>query len=85
MLLRYRLLNLRLPNKRAPRLCVRAMSSFRYVVLGGGNASGYAANRFLNNGVSPEEVCVITDEPVSINPSPLNSHYSRWLRMNDLH
>eukprot|EP00210_Caulerpa_lentillifera_P005211 g4978.t1 len=40
------------------------MSSFRYVVLGGGNASGYAANRFIKNGVNPEEICVITDEPV---------------------
>lgn len=64
MLLRYQLRHFRVAKPRSPRLCVRAMSSFRYVVLGGGNASGYAANRFVKNGVSPEEVCVITDEPV---------------------
>eukprot|EP01025_Chloroclados_australasicus_P005877 TRINITY_DN1188_c2_g1_i1.p2 TRINITY_DN1188_c2_g1~~TRINITY_DN1188_c2_g1_i1.p2 ORF type:complete len:496 (-),score=80.67 TRINITY_DN1188_c2_g1_i1:308-1795(-) len=36
---------------------------YKYVVLGGGNASGYAARQFLQNGVSPGEVCILTNEP----------------------
>jgi len=39
------------------------MSSFQYVVLGGGNASGYAAHRFVKNGLGPGQLCIITDEP----------------------
>lgn len=36
---------------------------FKYVVLGGGNASGYAAWEFVKQGVGKNEVCIITDEP----------------------
>lgn len=42
------------------------MSSFQYVLLGGGNAAGYAAHRFVRNGLGPDELCIITDEPVNL-------------------
>jgi len=37
--------------------------SFKYILLGGGNASGYAAKEFVNKGVKPGQLCVITSEP----------------------
>lgn len=36
---------------------------FKFVILGGGNASGYAAREFASNGVAAGELCIITDEP----------------------
>eukprot|EP01025_Chloroclados_australasicus_P024076 TRINITY_DN2423_c0_g1_i3.p2 TRINITY_DN2423_c0_g1~~TRINITY_DN2423_c0_g1_i3.p2 ORF type:complete len:462 (-),score=75.19 TRINITY_DN2423_c0_g1_i3:121-1506(-) len=44
---------------------VKEMSSnsFKYIVLGGGNAAGYAARQFLLKGVEAGSVCVITNEP----------------------
>ncbi|KAI8107930.1 hypothetical protein M9435_002957 [Picochlorum sp. BPE23] len=38
------------------------MSHFKYVVLGGGNSSGYAARQFVNLGGGPRELCIITNE-----------------------
>lgn len=39
--------------------------SYKYVVLGGGNASGYAAKEFVASGkLNKDELAVITDEPV---------------------
>lgn len=40
------------------------MPAFKYIILGGGNASGYAAKEFVNRGLNPGELCIITDEPV---------------------
>lgn len=40
------------------------MRMFRYIILGGGNASGYAAKEFLKRGVSKGELCIITEEKV---------------------
>ncbi|KAK9824670.1 hypothetical protein WJX72_012200 [[Myrmecia] bisecta] len=37
--------------------------SFKYVVLGGGNASGYAAREFVKRGTPKGELAIITDEP----------------------
>lgn len=42
----------------------KIMSHFKYVVLGGGNASGYAAKAFVEHGVAKGEVLIITDEAV---------------------
>lgn len=42
------------------------INKFKYIVLGGGNASGYAANQFDKNGLTAGELCIITDEPVEI-------------------
>lgn len=39
--------------------------AFVYVILGGGVAAGYAALEFTNRGVSPGELCIISEEPVS--------------------
>ena len=40
------------------------MRSFKYVLLGGGNASGYAAREFVLRGVQPGELCIVTAEHV---------------------
>ncbi|XP_071705652.1 monodehydroascorbate reductase 4, peroxisomal [Rutidosis leptorrhynchoides] len=39
--------------------------AFVYVILGGGVAAGYAALEFTKKGVSPGELCIISDEPVA--------------------
>ncbi|EIE20462.1 monodehydroascorbate reductase [Coccomyxa subellipsoidea C-169] len=38
-------------------------SSFKYVVLGGGNSSGYAAREFVQRGIGKGELAIITEEP----------------------
>lgn len=38
------------------------MSHFKYIVLGGGNASGYAARQFVKLGGAKGELAIITDE-----------------------
>lgn len=35
---------------------------YKFVVLGGGNASGYAAREFVANGLQPGELAIVTDE-----------------------
>eukprot|EP00177_Eucheuma_denticulatum_P002598 GFKZ01004662.1.p1 GENE.GFKZ01004662.1~~GFKZ01004662.1.p1 ORF type:complete len:502 (+),score=77.07 GFKZ01004662.1:81-1586(+) len=40
-------------------------SSYKYVVVGAGNAAGYAADEFAEIGVSPGEVCFVGEEPVA--------------------
>lgn len=40
--------------------------AFVYVILGGGVAAGYAALEFVRRGVSSGELCIISDEPVSL-------------------
>eukprot|EP01024_Parvocaulis_polyphysoides_P052059 TRINITY_DN5127_c0_g1_i5.p2 TRINITY_DN5127_c0_g1~~TRINITY_DN5127_c0_g1_i5.p2 ORF type:complete len:444 (-),score=72.43 TRINITY_DN5127_c0_g1_i5:265-1596(-) len=40
-----------------------APNSYKYIVLGGGNAAGYAAREFVNKNIKPNELCIITDEP----------------------
>nr|XP_043608224.1 monodehydroascorbate reductase 4, peroxisomal-like [Erigeron canadensis] len=39
--------------------------SFAYVILGGGVSAGYAALEFIKKGVSPGELCIISDELVA--------------------
>jgi len=39
--------------------------AFVYVILGGGVAAGYAALEFTKKGVSPGELCIISEETVS--------------------
>ncbi|KAK6928347.1 FAD/NAD(P)-binding domain [Dillenia turbinata] len=38
--------------------------AFVYVILGGGVAAGYAALEFTKRGLSPGELCIISEEPV---------------------
>lgn len=38
--------------------------AFVYVIIGGGVAAGYAALEFTKKGVSPGELCIISDESV---------------------
>lgn len=40
--------------------------AFVYVILGGGVAAGYAALEFTKRGVAPGELCIISEEPVSL-------------------
>jgi len=37
--------------------------AYKYVVLGGGNASGYVAKTFVEKGEASGNVCIISDEP----------------------
>jgi hypothetical protein len=46
------------------RTLTMATSSYKYVVLGGGNAGGYAAAEFIKRGGGKDELAIITDEPV---------------------
>lgn len=39
--------------------------AFKFVILGGGNAAGYAAYEFIKRGIGPGELCIISEEPVS--------------------
>ena len=43
--------------------------SYKYVVLGGGNAAGYAARQFLKGGGAPGQLAIVGDEPVR-EPAP---------------
>lgn len=40
-------------------------SSYKYVVLGGGNAAGYAAAEFQKRGAGKGELAILSEEPVS--------------------
>merc|ERR1719277_2016492 len=50
----------------ATRSCVRRMAKeFEYLVVGGGNAAGYACREFVAQGVSgPGKIGIVTAEPV---------------------
>ena len=45
-------------------LATMGKKSFKYVVLGGGNAAGYAAKRFVELGGAPGELAILPDERV---------------------
>lgn len=38
--------------------------SYKYLVLGGGNAAGYVADEFSRRGLKPGELAILSDEPV---------------------
>ena len=40
-------------------------SQYKYVVLGGGNAAGYAAQQFIKSGGAAGQLAIVGDEPVS--------------------
>lgn len=41
------------------------MGHFKYVYLGGGQGAGYAAAEFVNQGLKPGELGIVTSEKVS--------------------
>jgi hypothetical protein len=41
----------------------KPMAAHKIVILGGGNAAGYAAKAFVENGLKPGELVIITEEP----------------------
>jgi hypothetical protein len=45
-----------------------AASSYKYVVLGGGNAAGYAAAEFVKRGGGKGELAIVSDEAVRLLP-----------------
>jgi len=52
-------------RSRGQRFFTSAMaSSYKYVVLGGGNAAGYAADEFHKNGKAKGDLAIISAEPV---------------------
>ena len=54
------------PTTHASSVWARTMASstFKYVILGGGNAAGYAAKAFAEGGAAPGSVCMVTREEV---------------------
>lgn len=40
------------------------MSTFKHIILGGGNAAGYAVREFVKRGVAAGDVCLISSENV---------------------
>ncbi|KAL2554287.1 Pyridine nucleotide-disulfide oxidoreductase domain-containing protein [Forsythia ovata] len=42
-----------------------AEKAFKYVILGGGVAAGYAAREFANQGVNPGELAILSKEAVA--------------------
>ncbi|KAG2450649.1 hypothetical protein HYH02_004489 [Chlamydomonas schloesseri] len=38
-------------------------STYKTVILGGGNASGYAAKAFVESGIAPGDLAIVTEEP----------------------
>ena len=38
--------------------------AYKYVVLGGGNSAGYAASEFVEYGVPPGDLCIVSQEAV---------------------
>lgn len=40
--------------------------SFKVVILGGGTAGGYAASEFVKHGLSPGDLCIISQEEVQL-------------------
>ncbi len=45
-------------------LFTMAASTYKYVVLGAGNAAGYVAKEFVERGINANELCLVGDEPV---------------------
>jgi hypothetical protein len=56
--------------------------AFVYVILGGGVAAGYAALEFTKKGVSPGELCIISEETVSEKKKPHLFSLSRFIFLN---
>lgn len=46
--------------------------SFKVVILGGGTAGGYAASEFVKHGLTPGDLCIISQESVQLQTEPLN-------------
>lgn len=43
--------------------------AFKYVILGGGTAAGYAAHEFVLRGLEKGDLCIISEEQVRCTPS----------------
>ncbi len=38
------------------------MKNYKYIILGGGTAAGYAANEFVKQGIATDELCIVSKE-----------------------
>lgn len=45
-----------------------AFNFVRFVIVGGGNAAGYAARTFVENGMADGRLCIVTKEVIQIDP-----------------
>jgi hypothetical protein len=50
------------------------MASYKYICLGGGNASGYFAKELVARGLLPGELCMVTSEAVLMLAVPASLH-----------
>ena len=54
------------------------MDSFRYVILGGGMVAGYAAKEFVERGIQPGELAIVSaDDALPYERPPLSKGYLR--------
>ncbi|MFW5886590.1 MAG: NAD(P)/FAD-dependent oxidoreductase [Bacteroidota bacterium] len=52
------------------------VTNFKYVILGGGTAAGYAAEELIKQGIGKGELCIISaEETLPINRPPLSKGY----------
>ena len=52
------------------------MTSYKYVILGGGTTAGFAAAEFVKQGVPPGELCIVSNENIlPMNRPPLSKEY----------
>lgn len=52
------------------------MKSYKYVIVGGGTAAGYAAKEFADQKIGPGELCIVSSEStLPINRPPLSKEY----------
>lgn len=56
-----------------------AFDFVRFVIVGGGNAAGYAARTFVENGMADGRLCIVTKEVIQIDPGVFSSSVSLLL------
>lgn len=60
------------------------MEKYKYVIIGGGTAAGYAAQQFAKEGINKDELCIISSETIlPMNRPPLSKQYLRDKSQDD--
>lgn len=49
-------------EKKRTGLIGRKLETFRFVIVGGGNAAGYAARTFVEHGMADGRLCIVSKE-----------------------
>ena len=55
------------------------MKTSKYLILGGGMVAGYAAKQFVETGLRPRELTIVSaDSSIPYERPPLSKGFSRW-------